>query len=529
MVNPEPQELLDALQAALRPHLERSEPLRVLARLLGQFLIDEARRSEQAATSRITEVLTPTVVPVVGPITPVRTGPAALVPLKIGDTTVHVPVQGTTSEIGRARAAAAQIADDDAFSQATSDHSLNLSLIEQRCRLKAESCRLYIERRSAEGDPMREPLVLERMRDMIARGKALPTCFLWVFWREETQPDDNTLMTIASCYEALASAASLAHKLDERGERTDPADLANVFQLLAEANSALRVSLEATWLRRPDIDQDDAHLWLRRETANRRILVSRFMRLDDPADPARAPELISEVRDLEARIMGRLDHSKKIAGFLQKVRYHGDLLVREADQPNPHHARQIETAVESLTPLGVPPHDSRVTSLLTPGILAAWPSDHVPAETLSAAIAAARNAHTTSDDEDSPPSRSWSPRVAQARALIDRRGMVIVGGEPRTEAIVRLADAFEIDESEITWVHLGEHSSAAPLRAPIMHPRTCLVLVLIKLTGHQHAEEANRYAREAGKPCVYLKAGYNPEQVAEAIMTQAAEQLTEAI
>jgi hypothetical protein len=55
------------------------------------------------------------------------------------------------------------------------------------------------------------------------------------------------------------------------------------------------------------------------------------------------------------------------------------------------------------------------------------------------------------------------------------------------------------------------------------------VLVLIKLTGHLHADEAQRYARAAGKPCVYLPAGYNPEQVAEALVQQAGERLRERV
>lgn len=78
---------------------------------------------------------------------------------------------------------------------------------------------------------------------------------------------------------------------------------------------------------------------------------------------------------------------------------------------------------------------------------------------------------------------------------------------------------------ECEWVALSEHGSGAPMAAPIQRPGTALVLVIIRLTGHLHADEAREYAARAGKPCVVLPGGYNPEQVAEAVLTQAKGQL----
>lgn len=66
----------------------------------------------------------------------------------------------------------------------------------------------------------------------------------------------------------------------------------------------------------------------------------------------------------------------------------------------------------------------------------------------------------------------------------------------------------------MTGAPLSEHGSAEPLRAPIARPETSVVLLLIKLTGHLHAESARQFARDSGKPSVHLTAGYNPEQIA---------------
>jgi len=51
------------------------------------------------------------------------------------------------------------------------------------------------------------------------------------------------------------------------------------------------------------------------------------------------------------------------------------------------------------------------------------------------------------------------------------------------------------------------------------------VIVLARLTGHHHADEARDYAREADVPVVTMPGGYNPEQVAEQVLQQAGDRL----
>lgn len=102
--------------------------------------------------------------------------------------------------------------------------------------------------------------------------------------------------------------------------------------------------------------------------------------------------------------------------------------------------------------------------------------------------------------------------------------MVIIGGEPRPDAIARIEDAFELERAE--WPALVEHGPGTPMRAPIERAETACVLVLIKLCGHLHAEEAAACAKAAGIPCVNLTAGYNPEQIADAVLRQASEKLS---
>ncbi|MCH7603778.1 MAG: hypothetical protein IIB54_13525 [Planctomycetes bacterium] len=118
----------------------------------------------------------------------------------------------------------------------------------------------------------------------------------------------------------------------------------------------------------------------------------------------------------------------------------------------------------------------------------------------------------------------WSDRVARVRKMRWGRQGVIIGGEARIEASERIKEAFGL--SNVVWVRLTEHGSGQSMRAPIERPETALVLVLIKLVGHHHAEEACAYAHASEKPFVYVPAGYHPEQIARAVMDQASGQLT---
>ncbi|RMH25443.1 MAG: hypothetical protein D6692_10815 [Planctomycetota bacterium] len=59
------------------------------------------------------------------------------------------------------------------------------------------------------------------------------------------------------------------------------------------------------------------------------------------------------------------------------------------------------------------------------------------------------------------------------------------------------------------------------MQAPIARPDTRVVIVLIKFTGHLHAEKARKYARAAGVPSVNVEGGYHPNTLAEKIIQQA--------
>lgn len=523
----QPDQLAARLRDYLREQMDRSPATAALLIELARVILAEAdARAATPQTTHSTPQPTATQ-PAPTPAPPTPPAPEPLrraVPLRIGDITIPVEVHGSEADLRAAEAAHDEQTDRDEHDDAPDQRDIDLAMIVQRARLKAASCLLYIERRAAEGDPERERPLVDQMKTMIDRAQnQLRDCFLWAFFRERTQPDDDTLRTIAACYESLAAAAESCHRATAEEWLCDEDTLHDAMRLLAEASSALRIALRSTWLTQPDRDQDETHLWLRTETWRRSIFVERYMSLDDPADPARAPELTAEAATLTALLDARQRDARRAEELINKVRYHARQLA--ADPGNEHHARTINTCAEEILAKGARPGDPRlapIATILNP--------DHfppsVPASDATRSILTPppkprpRAARVT---ETKPAPRQWSDRVLEARQLLREGNLVLIGGEPRPDAIARITEAFEL--TSVDWVPLTEHGTGAPMQAPIARPETKAVIVLIKLTGHLHAEEARAYARQSDKPCVLLPAGYNPEQIAEHLLNQAAERL----
>lgn len=540
MSDPKAEQLVDALSRLLQPQLARSPELRDVVAALGDWLIQEARRAGASApasaqppaaqvaqsTSQESAGLSAAAATpsrVIGPPTPIR-GPvqvvsSATVPLKIGDTLVHVPVEGTTQEIGRARQSALETL-ARAEAPPTADRTpIDLALMVKRSKLKAESCRLYIQRRAV-ASIVDDAELKRQMDEQIATAKATPNCFLWVFWRERAQPDDASLRKIALCYDALAAAADLVRRRDElySGRRSD--DEPVLLGLLAEASSALRIALKDSWLSDDDRDQADSHVWLRQETAQRRIFISRYMAIDDPADPFAAQTVIDRAAEARTRLEDQAGRVKSIKNLLGQVRYHANQIVKAGGVECEPHWRKITVAIKSLSDLGVPATDDRISEHL--GAQAAGMIAQETPQDLRDQLGTAINAALTDDRDDESDEdveqRAPSERVLKVRSWLRGRRLVLIGGEPRPRAIQKLIDAFEL--ADVDWVFLTEHGSGAPMRGPIERPDTAGVVVIIKLTGHLHADDAREYAARADKPLVLLKSGYNAEQIAHAFVEQ---------
>lgn len=529
--------LTQALTHWLRPKLQASEPLRQLIFSVGAFL--QAQAEQAAASKPEGEGSQPSAqAPSAPAVTAAATLPSPqldaltqpahqplvetrVVEMRIGDTIQRIEVPGTPDDFEHLRQQKAAAAAEEARLAAAQElegfedvPERELRLIIRRSKLKAESCRLKIKLLAAAGDYEREYRLKGEMNHMIAQAKSLPHCFLWAFMPDKPTPAPEHLERIALCYDVHAIAAE--HVIEALPLPLD--ELSKAMHQLAEVNSALRVALQDTWLTMPDRDQEDAHDWLKREGKARQIFIKRHMRIDDPADPARVPLLRQAIEEHGRQKVEKVTTEKEVTQLLNKLKYHARQ-IREQKGEASAHLGNITAAVNDLGPLGVPPTDTRILQQFTPDIVELFPDEQGGSERIAKTLRAAIERNEEQDDAAELGGRRWSQRVLQVREMLRGRRLVLIGGEARQQAKAKIAEAFEL--SEVEWVKLNEHSTGDPMRAPILQPETAMVLALIRWTGHLHAEEARNFAREAGKPCVHIKAGYNPEQLADAILTQA--------
>ncbi len=178
----------------------------------------------------------------------------------------------------------------------------DLQRIEARCRLKAEGARWAAARQRGLRDGADYYTEIEpRDREIISKAKALDDCFLWMSHSSAPIPADLRLWEdVAGCFEAAAMAVALLRQVHENGEKYR-GFLEKAIDLTAEAQSALRMAVELVD-GKPDSDQHRIFHWLRQTSAEEQIAISRFMRLDDPADPARWNDLQERISQLDSEI-----------------------------------------------------------------------------------------------------------------------------------------------------------------------------------------------------------------------------------
>jgi hypothetical protein len=175
------------------------------------------------------------------------------------------------------------------YSDVTDD---DLSLMVERCRLKAEGTLWALEReeRLRDGADFHEE-IRPADHEIIQRARQLPNCFLWMNQpRDDIWKQAGDFDVIADCFDALAeSLAALDMSLDTGS----PEQFLEAVNLTAEAQSGLRTSVSRVESY-PDSDQQMAYHWLRNRASRDRFYIARFMKISDPAEPDNAEEIMTK-------------------------------------------------------------------------------------------------------------------------------------------------------------------------------------------------------------------------------------------
>lgn len=296
------------------------------------------------------------------------------------------------------------------------------------------------------------------------------------------------------------------------------------LQLVAQAQSALRVVLRRAGVLQPDPDQELVFNWLKTVAREKQVKIHRYMRLDDEADPG-------DHEALTTRLYFHPSVAKKWRQHLwARLRERARCVMCEPDERARNQAwGHVAVSVRNLVhDFRVPSDDPDLVKVLTPL------KDHQPRELehfpdafgfglpeFRASVAAAWGPPASDPPRDaaSPPTPLGAEAARVARALAERV-VLFIGGEPRDDARRRLEKALGL--KELRWAETRKHrTSLRDLEPEIARPEVALV-VLLAFADHAHAGVRGLCDRY-DKPFVQMPsaAGFGVDRIAREIIVQA--------
>ncbi len=269
-----------------------------------------------------------------------------------------------------------------------SGEEIDLDLVRQRSLIKAEACRFASMRRRllARGaDPETE--IDPHYKDLVGRAKALPGCYAWPLDSNRQLPGDNELELLARCYENVALGVEIAQRaVSMKGSEGLPTE--ELLYLLAEAQSALRAALSATDLRN-DEDQIQAYIWVKEQAYDQDTYVSRFMRVEDPADPLKWGDLRTKLEAFGQKVAGDSEEEAERKAMLSRVRHELERIDSDhASAAGDHWGNVLETLDEWVAG-GRPAASRELCQLLLPW-LPRFPEGLEPSERAQRVLGAAQ-------------------------------------------------------------------------------------------------------------------------------------------
>jgi len=403
------------------------------------------------------------------------------------------------------------------------DERYDLGLVQRRALLKAEAARWAIERRrrAAEGADHQAQIKPTDV-DLADRARNLPDCRLWMLDPYQSCPTEDVMECIAGCYETVALAAEIVRAIMSEDDEDAPLD--ELFHRVAEAQSALRAALLEADIKN-DRDQYDLFHWLRQQTEEKRVLVHRHMRLDDPADWREWLDIQERLSALDEDRKAQQRRERERGQILSKVRFHLDKLSNAAPDERSAHWRKIDEALTAWVEAKWQPSNRDLVQMLYP-ILEDSTDDFdfsAPARLVLEAVDryAASREMSESDEVGAVPART--AEVIAAANLLRDKVVVMIGGDVRPQSKRRIERELEL--RELRWVATKPHQEHASITPDVIRDDVDLVILNIRWTSHSYADFAD-VCRGSAKPFVRLPAGYNPSQIAHQVLEQVSEQLS---
>jgi hypothetical protein len=398
------------------------------------------------------------------------------------------------------------------------DSRPELSLIEARCRLKAEGAHWAATRQRliAEGADW-ETVIQPKDREIISRAKELPDCFLWMNHPSGPAPSDlASFECLAGCFEVVADGVGMLERLLSRDELTA---FPKALDLLAEAQSTLRVAVSNVGAI-TDTDQRAVYEWLRFLTHEHQIYVPRYMQIDDNPDPAEWNDLSARIESFDSAIEEQQARKRRRGKLLGKVRHKTSILAQGVDDADLQW-RILGETVDELIDTGLPPSNLQLREYLVP-ILDLMPERFVVPRGLQLTLREIDQFLASAAPAHEPAEAITASEVLQVRTLLSGRSLLLIGGHRRPLAARAIEEAFGL--RELIWNHAREHESIEGFAPYVARPDVAAVILAIRWSSHSFGE-VRVFCEQHDKPLVRLPAGYNPKQLAAQILVQCSDRL----
>lgn len=390
----------------------------------------------------------------------------------------------------------------------------NLSLIVARCRLKAQAARWAAERfQRLLADPESLDDIISSDRLLLAKAGGLAGCRLWMLGSFRVPEQLYLLGQLAGSFEVVADGADLLNRIAKQADPLPKGIWERAARLTAEAQSMLRVSVERVH-DRSDYDQTAAFWRIRDELARRQIYLERYMRSEDPADPAAWEDLWERIAVVDDEFRKFCDQTKRQKEILNCIRYHAKLLEQGGSD---HDLEKIATSTEELINAGVPPSNTDLRKAILPIAAKLFARESLPFGVRLLQREVENYLLISADDECEDPAPAPTAEVVQVRGLLRGKTVVLIGGDERLHAKEALQSAFGL--GELVWVSTRPHQSIDTFEHFIKRPEVSVVLLAIRWSSHSFGD-VKLLCDKWGKAFARIPAGYNSNQVATHILNQ---------
>lgn len=188
-------------------------------------------------------------------------------------------------------------AKDQGIPPSTAEQIAWVEQLKRRLCCKAEACRVaVISANPATRDPHRRRRCEDEAKSVGADLWMLRPVVANACTRED-------LEVLAECTEATAEAVASLQEVLRLPILVSPTRR-QAMEQLSEAQSMMRIATQTVRSQvtqqqpRYDTDQTNAYNWLVKMAKRHRILIDRYAKLNDPADPTQAGQLIEEIQEL---------------------------------------------------------------------------------------------------------------------------------------------------------------------------------------------------------------------------------------